>query len=80
MKNNSPEKCRKYTDGPGKLCRAFGLSREQNGIDLTGEKLYIIDRKNSVSNIKSSSRIGIKIGREKLWRFFDGDSEFVSRR
>jgi DNA-3-methyladenine glycosylase len=80
MKNNSPEKCLKFTDGPGKLCRAFGLSREQNGIDLTGEKLYIIDGKNSVINIKSSPRIGIKNGREKLWRFFDGDSEFVSRR
>lgn len=80
IKNNSPEKCKKYTNGPGKFCRAFGLTREQNGIDLTGEKLYIIDRNKSVNNIKSSPRIGIKNGRDKLWRFFDNDSEFVSRR
>ncbi|MFH1699257.1 MAG: DNA-3-methyladenine glycosylase [Candidatus Zixiibacteriota bacterium] len=80
MKDKSPEKCLKYTDGPGKFCRAFGLARDQNGFDLTGEKLYIIDRNQSVINIKSSRRIGIKNGRGKLWRFFDGDSDYVSRR
>ncbi|MEE9441684.1 MAG: DNA-3-methyladenine glycosylase [candidate division Zixibacteria bacterium] len=79
LKNSSPENCQKCTNGPGKFCRAFGLTREQNGFDLTGEKLYIIDRGKHVINMKSSPRIGIKNGRGKLWRFFDGDSEFVSR-
>ncbi|MCQ5343674.1 DNA-3-methyladenine glycosylase, partial [Megasphaera massiliensis] len=29
------------TYGPGKLCQAFGITREQNERDLTGACLYI---------------------------------------
>jgi len=31
-------------DGPGKLCRLFGLTRVQNGLDVTHPPLYIEDR------------------------------------
>ena len=30
-------------DGPGKLCQAMGLTREENGISLTGNILFVCD-------------------------------------
>lgn len=58
------------TDGPGKLCRAFGITRAQNGIDLTSSnQLYIEDRGVKVSKIITTPRIGISKAKDMLWRF-----------
>ncbi len=58
------------TDGPGKLCQAFGITREQNGIDLvTSDVLYIEDRGKVITQFQSTPRIGINVAQEKLWRF-----------
>lgn len=65
--------------GPGRLCRALGLTRAQNGLDLTGEKLYLEDYAIVVSNIGSSPRVGIKVGAKRHWRFYDKDSRAVSK-
>jgi len=64
--------------GPGKFCRAFGLTREQNGLDLTGDRLYVEDRSVTVAHIKQTTRIGIKAGNDRPWRFVDADSQAVS--
>jgi DNA-3-methyladenine glycosylase len=66
-------------NGPGKFCRSFGLTRRQNGIDLTGDLIYLEDRFNRVKNIVRARRVGIKNGTERLWRFYDKDSKAVSR-
>ena len=68
------------TDGPGKLCRAFGLTREQNGLDLTGPELYLIDRGREEPRIGISPRIGIRKAAGRPWRFFDINSHYVSGR
>lgn len=68
----------KLTDGPGKLCKAFNLNREHNGLDLIGETLYLEDRGYYPSKIERSKRIGIKKGTERLWRFFEPASPYVS--
>ena len=65
--------------GPGKFCRGFGLTSEQNDLDLTGNLVYIEDRDMKVRNIQRSQRIGIKHGRDLLWRFYDADSTAVSK-
>ncbi len=31
------------TSGPGKTCEAFGISRKHSGIDLTGDKIFILE-------------------------------------
>jgi len=64
--------------GPGKFCRAFGLALAQNGLDLTGSILYLEDRNEQSPEIGVSTRIGIRKGVEKLWRFFDSGSRAVS--
>lgn len=68
----------RLSDGPGKLCKAFNLSREHNGLDLTGGSLYLEDRGYYPSKIERSKRIGIKKGIEKLWRFYEPASPYVS--
>ncbi|MEA1980873.1 MAG: DNA-3-methyladenine glycosylase [candidate division Zixibacteria bacterium] len=65
-------------NGPGKFCRSFNINLVHNNIDLTGELIYLEDRNQKVKNIIESSRIGIKSGQEKLWRFYDNDSMAVS--
>ncbi|MDH3891012.1 MAG: DNA-3-methyladenine glycosylase [candidate division Zixibacteria bacterium] len=65
--------------GPGKFCRAFGFTTEQNELDLTGDLIYIENRNVEVSNIQRSQRVGIREGRDLLWRFYDADSTAVSK-
>lgn len=58
------------TDGPGKLCKAFGVDKTHSGIDLCKSKnFYVEDRGYKVMKIKESSRVGIKVGVDKFWRF-----------
>jgi DNA-3-methyladenine glycosylase len=79
MAANSPPGTKILTNGPGKFCRAFGLTRAQNGIDLTGSTLYLIDRDDKRPELKVSRRIGIKKGADKPWRFSVIGSRYVSR-
>lgn len=79
MAAHSPARTKMLTNGPGKFCRAFGLSREQNGLDLTGSEIYLIDRRNHRPAVETSRRIGIRKGSDKPWRFFDTASPYVSR-
>ncbi len=83
MLANSPESACKAPDqilsGPGKFCRAFGLTVEQSGIDLTGEMLYLEDHDDVVQNVATSGRIGIQQATQRHWRFYDGDSIAVSK-
>ena len=65
--------------GPGKLCRAFGLTREQNDLDLTGDTIYVEDRHMSVGHIRWSRRVGIRVGTDRPWRFYDAESPAVTR-
>jgi DNA-3-methyladenine glycosylase len=67
------------TNGPAKLCEAFGIRREMNGVDLTSGDLFLMDGQTiNRSAIGTSGRIGIKDGREKEWRFFVRRNPFVS--
>lgn len=61
----------KLTDGPGKLCRAFGITLAQNKIDVTtSDILYVEDQGKKPKKIHKSTRIGIKKATELLWRFY----------
>ncbi|MGC8577058.1 MAG: DNA-3-methyladenine glycosylase [Thermoproteota archaeon] len=67
-------------NGPGKLTKALKIDRKLNGLDVTKEgELYVIDTEEKMFEIGISSRIGIKKGRNKLWRFFIKGNPFVSR-
>ncbi len=80
MRANSPKSGhRDILSGPGKFCRAFGLTVDHSGVDLTGTTLYVEDHGEAVTNIVTSGRIGIKKAKDHQWRFLDGDSRSVSK-
>ena len=69
------------TNGPGKICQAFSISKEHYGIDLTGNKIYLLEQPNIKSElIKVSKRIGIKKSVDLPWRFYIKDNPYVSKR
>jgi DNA-3-methyladenine glycosylase len=69
------------TNGPGKFCKAFGLTKTHNGVDLTKDKIYILDQPKLPRNkIGISRRIGITRSVDLEWRFFIKDNPFISRK
>jgi len=79
MKRRERQSLKDLTSGPAKLCQALNVDRKVNGADLYSDVIYVEDRGDEVQKIASSSRIGIKEGKEKRWRFYIKNSEFVSR-
>ncbi len=69
------------TNGPAKLCQAFGIGRKDNRTDLLGNNIFLIEGKSiPKSSIGASPRIGISRGKEKKWRFFVKGNTWVSKR
>jgi DNA-3-methyladenine glycosylase len=63
----SPEN--KNLNGPGKLCKHLGITKEHNGMDLTTSSHFYIKDTNLKPSYIATPRIGIKVGLDKLWRF-----------
>lgn len=79
MKQNSPGKKEiELLNGPGKFCRSFGLTKGQNGLDLTGDELYLGDDGYISSRLVKTSRIGIQKAKELPWRYYEAGSVFIS--
>ena len=72
------------SNGPGKLTKALGITREDNGIDLTaGENLWLEDDGYKVEDIIETTRIGIDYAEEdalKPWRFYIKENIFISQK
>ncbi len=68
-------------DGPGKLTRALGITRSDDGRDLTGETLFLAARTKR-PRIAVTARVGVGYAGEwadRPWRFVDAKSEHASR-
>jgi DNA-3-methyladenine glycosylase len=70
--------------GPGKLCRALGLDRKQNGEDLVeGTRLWVAEDGFKPKRVARGPRVNVDYaGRwaEKPWRFWIADHPSVSKR
>ena len=67
------------TNGPAKLCEAFGIARRENGASLQGPALMLTAGTPPPHGRRArSSRIGIRNGREKRWRFFERGNPWLS--
>ena len=68
--------------GPGRLCDAMGITREQNGILLTGDELFICEGISVLEKqIAATKRINIDYAEEArdfLYRFVDTKSACLS--
>ena len=68
--------------GPGKLTRALRITRAQNGLDLTGDKLFLLQNPNPRPQLVTTPRIGIDYAREwkdAMLRYVDADWVSVGR-
>ncbi len=64
---------KQFLNGPGKVCRGLMLTRTQNGLDLTGDELYVLDAGEAPDIIHTGKRIGIDYAEEAAefpWRFY----------
>ena len=65
-------------NGPGKLCKNFGITKEHNGIDITKNSDFFVIDTNLKLKYEKTPRIGIKVGLDKLWRFIAKDYKSIS--
>ena len=80
-REQTPARLRNLLNGPGKVCRALSVTLAENGLDLTGDELYVCDspadlglpeRKPLRERICAGRRIGVDYAeeaREFPWRF-----------
>lgn len=63
-----------FLNGPGKLCKGLALGREQNGLDLLANQLFVLDASApDPQHIRVGRRIGIDYAQEAArfpWRFW----------
>jgi len=64
------------TNGPGKICQAFGIGLEASGKPV-GEELELFHHLEN-PRVASSRRVGISRAKALEWRFFIPGNEFVS--
>jgi DNA-3-methyladenine glycosylase len=68
------------TNGPGKLCRAFGIDRSRYGADLCSAPLYLV--RGERVRVARSPRIGIDYAgawARRPWRFYAPANPWVSK-
>lgn len=82
-KRRGSQRLTELCSGPGKLCAALGITKEQYGLDLCGDRLFITDYKTfSAEQIRTSARINIDYAekcRDYPWRYFLADNPHVSK-
>ncbi len=79
QKNRENIKLDNLTNGPGKLCQALGIDKKFNGWDVTSQIFFVEDKGEKVDPIESSPRVGVKVGKDKRWRFYIKKNSFVSK-
>ncbi|HEX4662644.1 MAG TPA: DNA-3-methyladenine glycosylase [Candidatus Saccharimonadales bacterium] len=70
------------TNGPAKWVLAFGLGKAHNGHDLFAKNadLQILSPLRLPKNLVQTVRVGISKATDIPWRWYDGDSQFISKR
>ncbi len=77
------DEIRNLCSGPAKLCQALSVDLSLNGLSVSSPKSPLIIRDGSGEEKKEREllwrpRIGIRQGRERLWRAYLKDNPFVS--
>lgn len=84
-RRRNTEKLLNLCSGPGKLCQAFGIDHALNGASLFSSQssLFIKERetrKKGKEELVWMPRVGIREGRDRLWRACIKGSSFISIR
>ncbi len=68
--------------GPGKLCRAFSITRSLNRADLTKGELFLLSDNSPPPRVVRGKHVGVDYSgpwKDELLRFADADSKYVSK-
>ncbi len=67
--------------GPARLAQAFGIARAHNGADLvSGSELWLLEgHPVRPSSVQRTTRIGVRAGLDRRWRFLVRGDPYVSR-
>ena len=60
---------KEHYDGPGKLCRYYGINLAHNNIDVVNNDSFFVSDIQRSYDFIATPRVGIKNGKEKFWRF-----------
>lgn len=72
LNNTTRQQLKNLSNGPGKICMALKITRNENGIDLAKDEIYIEDDGFRDYKVERSKRINIDYAEEAkdfLWRF-----------
>ncbi len=58
-----------HLNGPGKICRHFGITTKDNGTDITQSSELYVDANNITVEFTTTPRMGIKKGQNLPWRY-----------
>jgi DNA-3-methyladenine glycosylase len=79
-KRRGRDKPTELCSGPGRLTRAMGIDKDQNGRGLTGDNFFIRAAGEGGHEIINTTRVGISEGKELPLRFYIAGNPFVSKR
>jgi DNA-3-methyladenine glycosylase len=78
--NRGMDAVRLLCSGPARLTQAFGIARDENGTDLVRDSsLFLLAGETLAPRaIARSTRVGVNLGAERRWRWFERGSVYVS--
>jgi DNA-3-methyladenine glycosylase len=78
--NRGIDDVRLLCSGPARLTQAFCIARAENGIDLVRDPSLGLRSGIALAPraVARSTRVGVNVGGERPWRFFERGSAFVS--
>ncbi len=80
-KNLSPQEKINLTNGPAKICKAFNITKKENGKSLLDDEIFILNSPViEDKDISVAKRIGIKKSVDLLWRYYIKDNPYVSKK
>lgn len=78
------QRLKNLSNGPGKLSMAMGINKNNNEMDLCGNKLFLANKSGGDNfSIISTQRINIDYAEEAVhfpWRYYIKDNPFVSKK
>jgi DNA-3-methyladenine glycosylase len=78
--NRGTDRLRLLCSGPARLTQALAIGGDDNGVDLVKDQGLFLLAGSPVGprTVARSTRVGVNVGVERRWRFFERGSAFVS--
>lgn len=69
------------TSGPGKICQALNIARKDNGTNLLGDEIYLLNAAAvKDDDVVVCKRVGITRAVDFPWRFYIKNNPYVSKK